>query len=127
MQAQAFQSTAAGPVVGFVTPPPALFRGGRLGVSGAAAVFRGLQMLLPLQGPAAVQGCQGQLRQGPRGVDGVGVGVVGGPEGTGTDAVLVTNLWDKGVAAGRFLEDVLIESGERVSVQTRSGVCLIWH
>jgi hypothetical protein len=33
--------------------------------------------------------------------------------GAGKDAALVTNLRDKGVTAGRFLEDVLIERGER--------------
>lgn len=68
----------------------------------AAPVFRGARQI-PQQGPAAVQGRQRQRRQG---LDGVGVGVVRGyghgtTGGLGTEAVWVTNLQDKFLAAGR--------------------------
>ncbi len=50
------------------------------------AIFQGVQKLLLPQGPAAVQGQQGQCLQGSTAL------VLVLWEGTGTDAVLVTNL-----------------------------------
>ena len=92
-----FQSTAAGPAANLVTSPCPYWRG-----ASAAPVFRGARQI-PQQGPAAVQGRQRQRRQG---LDGVGVGVVRGywqgtTGGLGTEAVWVTNLQDKFLAAGR--------------------------
>ncbi len=94
-----FQSTAAGPASNSVTSP-ALISGGRR--PQAAPVFRGA-LQIPQQGPAAVQGRQRKRRQG---LNGVGVGVVRGyghgtTGGLGTEAVWVTNLQDKFLAAGR--------------------------
>jgi hypothetical protein len=90
-----FQSTAAGPALGFVTSP-APFGGGRLGVCCAAAIFGGRGCGFRRRGWRRCRGSRGSFC---RGVNCVGVGVVGDPEGTGTDAVLVTNLRNKGVAA----------------------------
>ncbi len=107
-----FQSAAAGPATGFVTSPALFWRG-----ASAAADFRGAQarMRLQQQGPVAVHRRQGQHWQGSTSLALVSL------EGTGKDAVLVTNLPDKLVLwlghrtsprAG-FLEDVLVESRER--------------
>ncbi len=78
-------------------PPLPLLAGGvgSAGFSGARHI--------PPQGLAAVQGRQRQRRQG---LDGVGVGVVRGywhgtTGGLGTEAVWVTDLQDKFLAAGR--------------------------
>ena len=62
-----------------------------------------LPLRLPPQGPAAVQGRQKGLDGGGRGLDGVGIGI-GFAGGSG---------FGHGCSLG-FLEDVLVESGERV-------------
>jgi hypothetical protein len=102
----------AGLATGFVTSPALFWRG-----ASAAADFRGApaRMRLQQQGPVAVQRWHGQHWQGSTSLALVSL------EGTGKDAVLVTNLPDKLVLwlghrtsprAG-FLEDVLVESRER--------------
>jgi hypothetical protein len=55
-------------------------------------------MLLQQQGLVAVHRRQGQHRQGTASL------ALASLEGTGKDAVLVTNLPDKGLATGRPLE-----------------------
>ncbi len=51
-----------------------------------------------------------------RGVDCVGVGVVRSWEGTGTVAVLVTKTsWQRDFPRAGFLEDVHVESSEKVA------------
>ncbi len=93
-----FQSTASGPAAGFVTSP-ALFGGGRrqrLFFGGRCCGFR----------RRGWRRCSGGSSSVGRGLYCVGVGVVGGyghgtTGGSGTDVVLVTNLRDKSLAAGR--------------------------
>ena len=86
----------------------------------AAPVFRGGRLRLPPQGPAAVQGRRKGLDGGGRGLDGVGVGIgVAGGSSLGHGCSLGDELADKGLDHGTtssagFLEDVLVESGERV-------------
>jgi hypothetical protein len=92
-----FQSTTTGHASNSVTSP-ALIGGGRL-----QRRLCGGGRQIPPQGPVAVQGRQRQRRQG---LNGVGLGVVRGyGHGTtgvlGSEAVWVTNLQDKFLAAGR--------------------------
>ncbi len=115
-----FQSTAAGPAANLVTSP-ALIGGG----SSAAPVFRGAQQL-PQQRPASVQARQRQRRQGARrywrwrrqrvwawGHRWVGHGSSLGASDELACQVPVLGRWTSPSAG--FLEDVVVECGERVT------------
>ncbi len=98
MQAQACFNQPL-PALPPVLLPPLPFLAG--GVGGAG--FRGGDFGFRRRGRRL---CSGGSSGVGRGLDGVNVGVVGGyghgtTGGSGTDAVLVTKLRDKGLAAGR--------------------------
>ncbi len=101
-----FQSTAAGPAADLVTSP-ALIGGGR-----RQRRFLGGRSRFP---PPDFRG--GAAGRGVGVVRGYGHGTTGG---SGTEAVWVTSLQDKCLAAGcppsaGFLEDVVVECCERIA------------